>query len=101
MKSIDYVPSPADSCLFINTSTNKSFVVIYVDDGGIFSTKENIETLIKALSKDFCMDSSTKTSKASYRELLQPNCHSQELQNHSWTQNINFTPQARRSSYIC
>jgi hypothetical protein len=24
-----------------------------VDDGGIFSTKENIDTLIKALSKDF------------------------------------------------
>jgi hypothetical protein len=27
--------------------------VIYVDDGGVFSTKENIDTLIKALSKDF------------------------------------------------
>jgi hypothetical protein len=53
MKSIDYVQSPADPCLFINTSTNKSFVVIYVDDGGIFSTKENIDTLIKASSKDF------------------------------------------------
>jgi hypothetical protein len=27
--------------------------VIYVDDGGVFSTKENIDTLTKAISKDF------------------------------------------------
>jgi Reverse transcriptase (RNA-dependent DNA polymerase) len=53
MKSFDYVSSPADPCLFINSSTNKSFVVIYVDDDGIFSTKANIDTLITALSKDF------------------------------------------------
>jgi Reverse transcriptase (RNA-dependent DNA polymerase) len=53
MKSIDYIPSPADPCLLINTSTNKSFHVTYADDGDIFSTKENIDTLIQALSKDF------------------------------------------------
>jgi hypothetical protein len=53
MKFIDYIPSAADQCLLINTSNNKSFVVIYVDDGGVFSTKEDINTLIKALSKDF------------------------------------------------
>jgi Reverse transcriptase (RNA-dependent DNA polymerase) len=50
MKSI---PSAADQCLFISTSTNKSFVVIYVDDRGVFITKENIDTLIQALSKEF------------------------------------------------
>jgi hypothetical protein len=68
-------------------------VVIYVDDGGIFRTKENIDTLIKALSKDvkvkyigklkqfigchiiekqkkYFMDSSNKTSKASESKLF-------------------------------
>jgi Reverse transcriptase (RNA-dependent DNA polymerase) len=44
MKSIHYIPSAADPCLFINTSNNKPIVVIYVDDGGVFSTKENIDT---------------------------------------------------------
>jgi hypothetical protein len=54
MRKLDYHPSPADPCLFINTKTvKKSFVIIYVDDGGIFSTKENIDGLLKALSKDF------------------------------------------------
>jgi hypothetical protein len=54
MKTIDYYPIPVDPCLFINTSTVKrSFVIIYVDDGGIFSTKDNIDKLIQALSKDF------------------------------------------------
>jgi Reverse transcriptase (RNA-dependent DNA polymerase) len=51
MKPIDYIPSAAYPCLFIITSTNKTFVVIYIDDGGVFSTKENIDTLIKASSK--------------------------------------------------
>jgi Reverse transcriptase (RNA-dependent DNA polymerase) len=54
MKIIDYYPSPVDPCLFINTSTVKhSFVIIYVDNGGIFSTKDNIYKLIQASSKDF------------------------------------------------
>jgi Reverse transcriptase (RNA-dependent DNA polymerase) len=54
MKTIDYSPSPVDPCLFINTSTVKhSFVINYVDDGGIFSTKDNIDKLIQALNKDF------------------------------------------------
>jgi hypothetical protein len=51
---IYYNPSPVDPYLFINTSTVKhSFVIIYVDDGGTFSTKDNIDKLIQALSKDF------------------------------------------------
>jgi hypothetical protein len=33
--------------------SQKLFLVIYVDDGGIFSTKDNIDKLIQALSKDF------------------------------------------------
>jgi Reverse transcriptase (RNA-dependent DNA polymerase) len=43
MKTIKYNPSPVDPCLFINTSTVKhSFVIIYVDDGGIFSAQKTI-----------------------------------------------------------
>jgi hypothetical protein len=38
---------------FRNSSTNKSFVVFYIDDGRVFSTKENVHTLNKAVSKDF------------------------------------------------
>ena len=56
MNSIGYVPSPADPCLFLRQSKDKkknSFVIIYVDDGGIFGTKEEVSELIKALSKDF------------------------------------------------
>jgi Reverse transcriptase (RNA-dependent DNA polymerase) len=56
MKSIGYTPSPADPCLFLKQSKDQSknaFVIIYVDDGGIFGTKENIDELVKALGKDF------------------------------------------------
>ena len=56
MLSINYIPSPVDPCLFLKqnkSSGNSAFVIIYVDDGGIFSSKENIEELIKALGKDF------------------------------------------------
>ena len=56
MKTIDYTPSAADPCLFLKQTKDKSksaFVIIQVDDGGIFSSKENIDELIKALSKDF------------------------------------------------
>ena len=54
MNSIGYVPSPAYPCLFLPQSKDKnSFVIIYVDDGGIFGTKEDVNELIKALSKDF------------------------------------------------
>jgi Reverse transcriptase (RNA-dependent DNA polymerase) len=54
MKEIGYAPSPVDPCLFTKTVNGKlSFVIIYVDDGGIFSTKDDIEEVIKALGKVF------------------------------------------------
>jgi Reverse transcriptase (RNA-dependent DNA polymerase) len=54
MKTIKYYPSHVDPCLFINTSTTKHlFVIINVDDGENFSTKDNIDKLIQALNKDF------------------------------------------------
>ena len=56
MNSIGYLPSPADPCLFLKQSKDKkksSFVIIYVDDGGIFGSKEDVDELIKALGKDF------------------------------------------------
>jgi hypothetical protein len=48
-----YKPSLADPCLFYKTGKTKSFIIIYVDDGGIFSYDETIQKVIKALSKTF------------------------------------------------
>ena len=54
MKEINYTPSPVDPCLFTKIVNGKlSFVIIYVDDGGIFSTKEDIDEVINALGKVF------------------------------------------------
>ena len=54
MEKIGYIPSAIDPCLFIkNKGNRKSFVIIYVDDGGIFSTKEDIDEIIEALGQDF------------------------------------------------
>jgi hypothetical protein len=46
----------ADPCLFIKDnpdSKTKSFINIYVDDGGIFSTEDNIQEVLKELGKEF------------------------------------------------
>jgi len=55
MAALSFVPSKADPCLFVKTNEKQisSFVIIYVDDGGIFGTPEVIESILKALSKDF------------------------------------------------
>jgi hypothetical protein len=56
MSTMNYKPSPADPCLFIqniNQTKQLSFVIIYVDDGGIIGTQESIQQIVKALSKDF------------------------------------------------
>jgi transposase InsO family protein len=52
---LSYYPSRADPCLFIKDKGlhNKSFLMIYVDDGGIFSSDENIKEVLKELSKTF------------------------------------------------
>jgi hypothetical protein len=55
MKSIGFLPSEIDPCLFIKDKGNglKAFVIIYVDDGGIFGTEEDIKETIEALTKSF------------------------------------------------
>jgi hypothetical protein len=56
MATLSFYPSMADPCLFVKKSTTKeviSFVILYVDDGGIIGTKEIIDKLVNALSKDF------------------------------------------------
>jgi hypothetical protein len=55
MKSIGFLPSDIDPCLFIKDKGNgqKASVIIYVDDGGIFGAKEDIKETIEALSKSF------------------------------------------------
>ena len=46
-----YFPSKADPCLFIKTDQlqNKSYIIIYVDDGGIFGTPEEIKNVLNKL----------------------------------------------------
>jgi hypothetical protein len=56
MLSLNFKASIADPCLFTKSTkgqTTKSFVLIYVDDGGIFGSKEDIKNIINALSVDF------------------------------------------------
>jgi hypothetical protein len=55
MKNIGYEPSEIDPCLFIKDKGNnkKAFVIIYVDDGGIFGTEEDIKETIEALRTTF------------------------------------------------
>jgi hypothetical protein len=48
-----YKPSSADPCLFYKDGPTKSFITIYVDDGGIFSDKDTIQEVIQELGKTF------------------------------------------------
>jgi hypothetical protein len=56
IESMGYKACDADPCLFVKNNTNsstKSFIAIYVDDGGIFSTEDNIKEVLEELSKVF------------------------------------------------
>ena len=52
---LGYIPSRADPCLFIRhyETGRRSFLIVYVDDGGIFSSKEEIKEVLEALKKHF------------------------------------------------
>jgi Reverse transcriptase (RNA-dependent DNA polymerase) len=52
---LEYLPSEIDPCLFIKNKSNgdKSFLVLYVDDGGIFGTEKDIKETIQALRETF------------------------------------------------
>jgi hypothetical protein len=48
--------SCSDPCLFIKedkVSNTKSFLIVYVDDGGIFGTPDEIKKVLHELSKTF------------------------------------------------
>jgi heptaprenylglyceryl phosphate synthase len=56
MAGCNYVPSKADPCLFNKKAKGDkplSFVIIYVDYGGIIGTPEAIKEVIEVLSKSF------------------------------------------------
>jgi hypothetical protein len=62
----DYYPSKSDPCLFIKKAADvepTSFVIIYVDDGGIFGTPDAIKEAISALSKVFEVKSKREMEK--------------------------------------
>jgi Reverse transcriptase (RNA-dependent DNA polymerase) len=56
LSTLGYHPSRADPCLFIKedkVSNTKSFLIVYVDDGGIFGTPDEIKKVLQELSKTF------------------------------------------------
>jgi hypothetical protein len=53
IQKLGYKASLADPCLFVKDDPKKSFIIIYVDDGGIFGTKENIKEVLTELGKTF------------------------------------------------
>jgi hypothetical protein len=55
LETLNYIPSRADPCLFIKKENEKrSYLIIYVDDGGIFcETSKELKELIAKLSKHF------------------------------------------------
>jgi Reverse transcriptase (RNA-dependent DNA polymerase) len=61
-----YFPSKVDPCLFIKKANGDrplSFVIIFVDDGGIIGTPEAIKEVIEALRKSFKVKSMVEMSK--------------------------------------
>ena len=54
LKTLGYLPSPADPCMFFNQDTeNPSYIFIYVDDGGIMGTRGTIENVLSKISDHF------------------------------------------------
>jgi hypothetical protein len=53
MLPMGYKPSLADPCLFFKDGKTKSFIIIYVDDGGIFSDESTIKEVLAELGKTF------------------------------------------------
>lgn len=53
-KTVGFLPSPADPCLFIQHQQKQiSFIILYVDDGGIIATDETITQVMQLLNKHF------------------------------------------------
>jgi hypothetical protein len=53
IQDMGYKQSEADPCLFVrkgNKGQKDAFIIIYVDDGGIFSSEDNIKNVIDGLS---------------------------------------------------
>jgi Reverse transcriptase (RNA-dependent DNA polymerase) len=56
LATCDYCPRKSDPCIFIKKAGDRetlSFVIIYVDDGGIIGTPDAIKEVIAALGKLF------------------------------------------------
>jgi Reverse transcriptase (RNA-dependent DNA polymerase) len=52
--AMGYQPGRADPCLFFkNNGKNISFILVNVDDGGIFGTEEEIKFFLTELAKTF------------------------------------------------
>jgi hypothetical protein len=66
MAGCNNFPSKADSCLFIEKADGDeplSFVIVYVDDGGMIGTPEAIKEVFEALIKSFKVKTMGEMSK--------------------------------------
>ena len=79
MEGIGYVASPIDPCLFIKKKEGQdpSFIIIYVDDGGIIGTPKDVKEVIEGLSKEFKIKSLGKMEHF-------VGCHIIEKENQTW-----------------
>jgi Reverse transcriptase (RNA-dependent DNA polymerase) len=54
LKELSYNASRSDPCLFIRKEENNhSYLIIYVDYGGFFNSKDDIKEVLQALGKHF------------------------------------------------
>jgi hypothetical protein len=62
LKVLGYWPIRADPCLFIRKEGigNRSYLIIYVDDGGIFARPTEVKRILTELSKHFVVKDSGK-----------------------------------------
>ena len=79
MAKLYFFPSIIDPCLFIKKKEGSTvaFVIIYVDDGGIIGTDEDIKDIINGLSKDFNIKSMGKMEHF-------VGCHIIDKENQTW-----------------
>jgi Reverse transcriptase (RNA-dependent DNA polymerase) len=56
LSKVGFKPTEANPCLFVKKGEGRkspAFIILYVDDGGIIGTKEDIQAVLKALSTVF------------------------------------------------
>ena len=84
LSGIGYHPSGMDPCLFMKNKPDKtkSFVTIYVDDGIVFGTEQDIKETMSALNKSFKVKSLGPLQHFVGCHIIQPTSHPNTLYIH-------------------